>query len=648
MISVENLSIQFNGYYIFKNVSFLVNPKDRIGLVGKNGAGKTTLLKTFKKMVLPDEGEVVVPDGIRLGYLPQQMIIRDNTTLLKETLSAFNEINTLKKEIQQLNIEISHREDYESKAYLNLIQQLTEKNDRFHLLEGTNIEARAEQVLKGLGFEPGDFHRATKEFSGGWRMRIELAKILLQSPDVFLFDEPTNHLDIESIQWLEEFLQNYSGAAIIISHDRAFLDNVTNRTVEISMAKIYDYSVPYSKYVEQRKERREHILASYRNQQKQIEETKEFIERFRYKATKAVQVQSRIKQLDKLDIIEIDEEDKSAIKIKFPPAPRSGTIVFEADNLSKSYPGIEVLKNIDLIIERGERVAFIGKNGAGKTTLSKIIMGTLDCTGTARIGHNVKIGYFAQNQDELMDESKTVLETIDAVAVGDIRSKIRDILGAFLFSGEDVDKKVKVLSGGERSRLALARLLLKPYNLLLLDEPTNHLDMHSKDVLKQALLNYDGTLIVVSHDREFLEGLTQKLFEFKDKKIREFRGGIYEFLQKKKIASLKDLEKKDQVLSPEDTKTSSDNKIDFLKKKEWEKEVRKLNNQITKTETEIEELENSLESMDNILSTGENSETLNNPDLFTQYESIRKNLEEKMKNWEDLHNKIEQLKNKGF
>ncbi len=642
MISVENLSVQFGGRYIFREVSFLVNPKDRVGLVGKNGAGKTTLLRIFTGLQKPDSGVVVVPENVTLGYLPQQMSVTDKRTVYEEAVTAFDEITSLEKEIEKLGHEITHRTDYESKEYLNLIDRLAEKNEHYEILGAGNIEAKTEQTLLGLGFETRDFNRPTREFSGGWRMRIELAKILLRSPDVLLLDEPTNHLDIESIQWLEEFLMNYPGSVVLISHDRAFLDNVTKRTIEISLGKIYDYKVSYSKYVILRKERREQQMAAYKNQQKVIEDTRDFIERFRYKATKAVQVQSRIKQLEKMDIIEVEEEDLASMNIKFPPSPRSGSVVYEAENLSKSYGSHVVLENIGLTIERGERVAFVGKNGAGKTTLSRIIMGELDHKGLSKLGHNVKTGYFAQNQDELMDGDKTVLDTIDAVAVGDVRSKIRDILGAFLFSGEEVDKKVKVLSGGERSRLALAKLLLEPYNLLLLDEPTNHLDMRSKDVLKQALLSYDGTLIVVSHDREFLDGLTNKLYEFSGKKIKEYRGNIYDFLKKKKLDSLKELERKDARQKSEDEPADSENKTDYLEKKEIDKQIRKISVKVDQAEKNIEKIETRIENLNKLLT--EPDQNNQGQELYTEYETCNRELEKEMDNWEKLNARLEHLK----
>jgi ATP-binding cassette subfamily F protein 3 len=647
MISVDQLSISFGGYFLFKQVSFLINSSDKIGLVGRNGAGKTTLLRIFAGLQQPNEGNVVIPSGIRLGYLPQQMVVTDDKTLVNEAGSAFNEILLLEDEIKNLNHLINTRTDYESPEYIDLIEQLSEKTERFHLLEGSNRDQKIEQVLTGLGFKRSDFSKHTREFSGGWRMRIELAKILLKSPDVILLDEPTNHLDIDSIQWLEEFLFSYHGAVVLISHDRAFLDKVTHRTVEISMGKIYDYLVPYSKYVILKKERREQQEAAYKNQQKLIEDTKRFIERFRYKPTKSVQVQSRIKMLERIDMIEIDEEDISHINIKFPPVPRSGTVVIEARGLSMSYDFQKVLDNIELAIHRGERVAFVGRNGEGKTTLSKIIIGELPYEGYLKIGHQVKIGYFAQNQDELLDGNKTVLETLDEAAVGEIRTKIRDLLGAFLFSGDDVDKKVKVLSGGERSRLALAKLLLEPCNLLILDEPTNHLDMRSKDILKQALVSYNGTLIAVSHDREFLDGLVNKTFEFNNRKIREHLGGIYDFLNKKKIASLSELERKEIKKPGQTTRAETASKQAFVEKKEYNREIRKMETQIGKTELKIATIEKEIIEYERIIADpSRNPDSIAVPDFYVSYEKLRAEHKLLMEQWEVLCQEMEQLKNK--
>jgi ATP-binding cassette, subfamily F, member 3 len=647
MISVDNLSISFGGSFLFQNVSFLVSSHDKVGLVGRNGAGKTTLLRIFMGLQKPDEGKVMVPASIRLGYLPQQMVIIDDKTLFEEAGSAFDEILVLEAEIRDLNKQITTRIDYESVEYMDLIEQLSEKTERYHMLEGSSRDQKIEQVLIGLGFTRNDFKRHTREFSGGWRMRIELAKILLKSPDAVLLDEPTNHLDIDSIQWLEEFLHDYHGAVILISHDRVFLDRVTLRTVEISLGKIYDYRVPYSNYVELRKERREQQAASYKNQQKLIEDTRDFIERFRYKPTKSVQVQSRIKMLEKLEIIEIDEEDTSSINIRFPGAPRSGTIVVEARDLSVSYGFHKVLDQIDLVLHRGEKVAFVGRNGEGKTTLSKVIIGDLPFDGSLKIGHQVKTGYFAQTQDELLDGNKTVLETLDEVAAGDIRTKIRDILGAFLFSGEDVDKKVRVLSGGERSRLAMAKLLLEPCNLLVLDEPTNHLDMRSKDILKKALLNYDGTLIAVSHDREFLDGLVNKVFEFGQQKIKEHLGGIYDFLAKKKMITLTELERKENQKQGPALNQEPVSKQAFLEKKEFDREVRKLENQIRKTEMKIEDLEREIGIFENKISDpAADPESIKASGFYTSYHHLKEDLAGQMSNWEQLHQDLEQLKNK--
>jgi len=646
MISVDQLSVSFGGYFLFKEVSFLVNSRDKIGLVGRNGAGKTTLLKIFMGTQQPDEGKVMVPPGIRLGYLPQQMVIIDDKTLFDEAGSAFDEILLLEEEIKFLNHQIATRTDYDSADYLDLIEQLSEKTERYHMLEGSNRDQKIEQVLAGLGFTRNDFTRHTREFSGGWRMRIELAKILLKSPDVILLDEPTNHLDIDSIQWLEEFLHDYHGAVVLISHDRVFLDKVTDRTVEISLGKIHDYRVPYSKYVLLRKERREQQAAAYKNQQRLIDDTHDFIERFRYKPTKSVQVQSRIKMLEKLDIIEIDEEDTSSMHIKFPPSPRAGSVALEIRGLSVSFGFHKVLDHIDLTIHRGERVAFVGRNGEGKTTLSRIIIGELPYEGLLKNGHNVKIGYFAQNQDELLNGNKTVLETLDEVATGDIRARIRDLLGAFLFSGEDVDKKVKVLSGGERSRLAMARLLLEPCNLLILDEPTNHLDMRSKDLLKQALLNYDGTLIAVSHDREFLDGLVNKVYEFGNRKIREHLGGIYEFLERKRLSSLAELERKaaapSQVIREE-----TGSKQAFLEKKESDREIRKLETRIEKAEHRISEIEKEIGVFeDKIADPAGDPESIKAPGFYAAYTGLQHELSALMLAWEQLHKELEQLKNK--
>lgn len=644
MISVDQLVVSFGGFELFKGISLLVSPKDRIGLVGKNGAGKSTLLKILAGHQLPNEGVVSVPSDVRLGYLPQHMEVFDGRTVFEEAVTSFEEILNLEKRIEEINHQISTRTDYESDEYHRLLDHVTEFNDRFHMLGGNNFEAEVERTLVGLGFKRSDFTRQTSEFSGGWRMRIELAKILLKRPDVFLLDEPTNHLDIESIQWLEDFLRTYNGAVVLVSHDRAFLDAITNRTIEITLGRTYDFKSNYSKYLILRKELKETQMAAYVNQQKMIADTEEFIARFRYQATKAVQVQSRVKALDRLERLEVDDEDNSALRIKFPPALRSGTVVAEVRELTKNYGSLNVLKEIDLTIERGEKVAFVGKNGEGKTTLARIIMSELEYQGEMKLGHNVKIGYYAQNQAHLLDPELTVFDTIDRIAVGDIRTKIRNILGGFMFSGEDVDKKVRVLSGGERSRLAMVKLMLEPVNLLVLDEPTNHLDMRSKEILKQALVDYDGTVIVVSHDREFLDGLVNCVYEFKDKKVKQHLGGIYEFLRRKKIESMKELEKKDIPLNQEvkTQKAAEAEKVSFEERKEINKNISRLEKSIEKTEQEISSLEQKIEEMDKVLAETNGSD----PEIFKKYDRLKKDLENKMYEWEVLHEQLEELATK--
>jgi len=647
MVSVQDLSVSFGSFDLLTNISFLINDQDRIGLAGKNGSGKSTLLRIIAGLQSPTSGLVDMSREVTIGYLPQQMKVDDTTTVLNEVITAFAEVTGLSEEIEHCSLEIASRTDYESAEYLKLCDYLSVIDERYRMLGGSNYMAEAEKTLIGLGFERTDFDRPTKELSGGWRMRVELAKILLKKPSLFLLDEPTNHLDIESIQWLESFLSAYKGAVLLVSHDRAFLDNVTIRTIEISLGKIYDYKASWSKFVELRKERREQQMAAYKNQQKMIDDTEKFIERFRYKATKAVQVQSKIKQLNKVERLEVDEEDMSAMNLRFPPSPHSGTNVVEAENLSKSFGSLNVLQHIDFKIHRGDKVAFVGRNGEGKTTFSRIMIGELDYEGSLKIGHNVKIGYFAQNQDELLNGEKTVFETIDDIAKGDIRSKMRDLLAAFLFRGEEIDKKVKVLSGGERSRLALVRLLLEPHNLLVLDEPTNHLDIRSKDILKQALINYDGTLIVVSHDRDFLNCIVDKVYEFRHNRIKEHLGGIYDFLRKKKIDNLREIEKKDAGKKEMQLENISSNKLRYLEKKEYDRNLRKLRKKLEDSEKVIEKIENEISGLDKSFATGSN-EQAEAEDFFKRYQELKELLNEEMEKWEQYTDEVEVfLKNNG-
>ena len=640
MVSVQDLSVSFGSFDLLTNISFLINDQDRIGLAGKNGSGKSTLLRIIAGLQSPTSGLVDMSREVTIGYLPQQMKVDDTTTVLNEVITAFAEVTGLSEEIEHCSLEIASRTDYESAEYLKLCDYLSVIDERYRMLGGSNYMAEAEKTLIGLGFERTDFDRPTKELSGGWRMRVELAKILLKKPSLFLLDEPTNHLDIESIQWLESFLSAYKGAVLLVSHDRAFLDNVTIRTIEISLGKIYDYKASWSKFVELRKERREQQMAAYKNQQKMIDDTEKFIERFRYKATKAVQVQSKIKQLNKVERLEVDEEDMSAMNLRFPPSPHSGTNVVEAENLSKSFGSLNVLQHIDFKIHRGDKVAFVGRNGEGKTTFSRIMIGELDYEGSLKIGHNVKIGYFAQNQDELLNGEKTVFETIDDIAKGDIRSKMRDLLAAFLFRGEEIDKKVKVLSGGERSRLALVRLLLEPHNLLVLDEPTNHLDIRSKDILKQALINYDGTLIVVSHDRDFLNCIVDKVYEFRHNRIKEHLGGIYDFLRKKKIDNLREIEKKDAGKKEMQLENISSNKLRYLEKKEYDRNLRKLRKKLEDSEKVIEKIENEISGLDKSFATGSN-EQAEAEDFFKRYQELKELLNEEMEKWEQYTDEVE-------
>jgi len=644
MYSVSDLAVHYSGTYLFRNVSFIINKKDRVGLVGRNGSGKTTLLRILADMQSPETGNIVIPSTARIGFLPQEMELNSDKTIYEETIVAFDEILKLKNDIDKYGEEIATREDYESASYQKLITRMSDANEKFQLLGGQSMDADVEKVLAGLGFKREDFYRPVQEFSYGWQMRVEIAKILLRKPDLILLDEPTNHLDIESIQWLEDFLSNYFGAVILVSHDRAFLDNLCNRTIEISDERIFDYKAAYTEYVRLREERLEQQLATYNNQQKQVRQIERFIERFRYKNTKSRQVQSKIKMLDRMDNVEIETFENMAIHFKFPPAPRSGKVVIECKDLGKSYGNNEVLRSVDLSIIKGDRVAFVGKNGEGKTTLSKVIMGLLEHSGELKFGHNVQLAYYAQDQAETLDGNKTVFETIDDEATGDLRSQVRNILGGFLFSGEDIDKKVKVLSGGEKSRLSLARLLLEPSNLMILDEPTNHLDMRSKDILKSALLQYDGTLIIVSHDRDFLQGLSNKVFEFRNKGAKEYLGDIYDFLHFKKLSSLRELEQKTQnnSLRPKDI---SKNKALYERSKQLAREIRKLNTQITKSEKRIEQIESDIAEMDRVLmDPDKHKEAMKDPEVFKKYNALKTELDQEMKSWEELSMKLESLK----
>lgn len=639
MISINNLTVQFGGFTLLNEINFHISDNDRIGLTGKNGSGKSTLLKLIMGINSPSSGQILKPSTLNIGYLPQQMEHAKDTSVLGEALKAFEELFRLRARFEEINRELEGRSDYESDSYHKLIIELNDVNDRLHYGEDSNIEGDAEKMLIGLGFKREELGRPTSTFSQGWNMRIELAKVLLRRPDLLLLDEPTNHLDIESIQWLEEYLASYKGSIVLISHDRKFLDNVTNRTVEIMLGKVHDYKVPYSQYLVLRKERLDQQRASYDNQQKLIEKTEEFIERFRYKATKSNQVQSRIKQLEKLDRIEIDEEDLSKINVKFPPAPRSGNVVIKTTSLGMSFGKKRVFAGADITVERGEKIALVGRNGEGKTTMMRIIAGDLlNFSGDIKLGHNVDIGYYAQNQEDLLNKNDTVYDTIDKVAVGDIRTKIRDVLGSFLFRGEEIDKKVAVLSGGERARLALAKLIIHPYNLLLLDEPTNHMDIRSKDVLKQALMSYDGTLIIVSHDRDFLDGLVDKMYEFRDGGVREHIGGVMDFLYRKKLESLSELEKKG---TPEPGAAISDTtfeKRSSPKKSFEDKNIKKAKRDLAQCEKKIEELELELSEIEkSIQQLGSQFDK----SLFEKYESIKKELDLQMKEWEALIKLVE-------
>ncbi|MBO7608617.1 MAG: ABC-F family ATP-binding cassette domain-containing protein [Muribaculaceae bacterium] len=632
MISIQGLNVEFGSITLLENINFVVNKRDRIALVGKNGAGKSTMLKIIAGLQTPSSGVVARPTDITIGYLPQQMRLADTRTVREEVQQAFAHVHELDASIDDLNAQLASRTDYNSPEYQDLIDRLAMKTEARVMLQSENYDAEIEKTLLGLGFERSDFDRPTKEFSGGWRMRVEIAKLLLSKPEVLLLDEPTNHLDIESIQWLENFLKTRNGALVLVSHDRAFLDNVTNRTIEIELGHIYDYQVNYSHFVDLRKERLEQQRRAYENQQKLIHDTEEFIERFRYKATKAVQVQSRIKQLEKIERIEVDEVDNSRLRLRFPPAPRSGDYPVIADEVSKNYGSLNVFSDVIFTIKRGEKVAFVGKNGAGKSTLVKCIMGEIPFDGKLTIGHNVKIGYFAQNQAQLLDESLTVHETIDYAAVGDIRSRINDMLGAFMFGGKASDKKVKVLSGGEKSRLALLKLLLEPINLLILDEPTNHLDMRTKDILKQALIDFDGTIIVVSHDRDFLNGLVEKVYEFGNHRVREHLCGIYEFLEKKQLDNLRELEVAvPQPLKVEEKVQQSAGKQSYLEQKERERKIKQAEKRVKLLEERITKLEQQIAEIEDELSRGNATDI----DIYNRHAALNAELADTMQQWEE-------------
>ena len=646
MISLDNLTVSYGGWTLFDDISFLINPKDRIGLVGKNGAGKTTLLRIITGEQQPASGAVTMNGECTIGYLPQQMRVADTTTLKAETEKAFDEVLRLEAEIESLTTQIAERTDYESDEYASLIHRLNDAQDHYRILGGDTREADIEKTLLGLGFRRADFGRATSEFSGGWRMRIELAKLLLRRPSIFLLDEPTNHLDIESIQWLEDYLKSYNGAVLVISHDRAFLDNVTTRTVELSLGKVYDYKVPYSKFVELRAERRAQQMAAYENQQRMIEKTEEFIEKFRYKPTKSNQVQSRIKQLERIERIEVEEEDLATLNIKFPPAPRSGQIVAEIKEVGKAFGEKRIFSDATFTIERGQKIALVGRNGEGKTTMARMLIGELQPTeGSVRIGANVNIGYYAQNQDDLMDGEFTVYDTLDRVAVGDIRTRLRDILGAFLFRGEDIDKKVKVLSGGERSRLAMARLMLEPRNLLVLDEPTNHMDMRSKDILKRAIQKYDGTVVVVSHDRDFLDGMVDRVYEFRDGGVKEYLGGIYYFLEKRKVESLQEIERKDvpSAASRGDAaEKNASGKLSYEQRKEQEKILRRMRKAVETIEAELADIEGRIAEYDARFAAA----TDYNETDYAAYNELKARYDHLMHEWEKASYELEITENR--
>lgn len=640
MITLNKINLSFGGFQLFSEISFLISPKDKIGLVGRNGAGKSTLLKLIMGQETPTDGSISKSSNITIGYLPQQLKLSNDRNLWEETSLAFTEILALNEKIEKLTNQLANpNANYSDEEYMQLSQLLADLTDKQQFLGQHSIEQKAEQVLLGLGFQRSDFTKSTATFSGGWRMRIELAKILLKQPDVLLLDEPTNHLDINSIQWLENFLKNYSGAILLISHDRAFLDNITQRTIEVVLGKVYDYSVPYSKFLTLRTERREQQKRAFENQQKKIKDTEEFIERFRYKATKSVQVQSRIKQLEKLDRIEIDDIDTRGLNIRFTPPTRSGKTTISINNLHKNYDTKKVLQGVDILIERGEKVALVGKNGEGKSTLIKCIVNEIDFEGECTPGHNVSIGYFAQNQAQLLNENLTVFETIDHIADGANQTKVREILGAFLFSAEDVEKKVQVLSGGERSRLAMIQLLMKPYNFLILDEPTNHLDIHSKDLLKEALNQYEGTILLVSHDRDFLNGLATKVYEVAHKKVKEYIGGIYDYLNKKEIDNLHELNFQERDNST--TKKESDNKLAYKQRKELSRQLRKYERDAENYENDIEKTEQEIADIEQKLATRSASDKTE--DLYARYEVLQKQLTFQMTHWEEALKQVEEL-----
>ena len=646
MVSIQNLSMHFTGDDLFTNITFLIREKDRIGLVGKNGAGKTTLIRLIYGLEQPHKGDIIVPDEVSIGYLPQEKDVSSTKTVREEALTAFEELRQIERQVEQLQIELTERTDYESVSYNKLIEKLSFLNERLVLLGGSSIEGETERILVGLGFDHTDMERPMHEFSNGWQMRVELAKILLQKPSLLLLDEPTNHLDIEAIQWFESFLQSYYGAVLMVSHDRAFLDNVTNRTIEISKGKIYDNKGSYSDYLALRESRIDMQTAAYNNQQREQKQIEDFIERFRYKASKARQVQSRVKMLERMEEIVVDDLEKASIHFKFPPAPHSGKITLETVNISKHYGEKEILRNINILIPRGEKIAFVGRNGEGKSTLTKIISGILEHEGELKLGHQVKIGYYAQNQHEMLDMEKTVFETLDEVATGEMRTKVKSLLGSFLFSGEAIDKKVKVLSGGEKARLSLARMLLFPTNLLLLDEPTNHLDMQSKDILKNALLQFDGTLITVSHDRDFLQGLTNKVYEFRKPSIKEYIGDIYNFLETKQLTHLKELESAQKQQKSTESNQVSQNKALWEKKKQVEKELRKIDRQIQDIEQQIAQLEAQIATCDAIMSNPEQHPNVDlNAQWYHDYGNKKEQLQQLMKQWEIKHDERETIEN---